>query len=33
MTITSEEVSHISGISSAGTYNLTGEQALAYAGC
>ena len=31
MTITSEEVSHISGISKAGTYNLTGEQALAYA--
>lgn len=31
MPITSEEVSHISGISSAGTYNLTGEQALAYA--
>lgn len=30
MNITSEEVSHISGISSAGTYNLTGEQALAY---
>lgn len=28
--ITSEEVSHISGIDSAGTYNLTGEQALAY---
>lgn len=28
--ITSEEVSHISGISSAGTYTLTGEQALAY---
>ena len=31
MTITLEEVSHISGISKAGTYNLTGEQALAYA--
>ena len=31
MPITSEEVSHISGISKAGTYNLTGEQALAYA--
>lgn len=31
MEITSEEVSHISGINSAGTYNLTGEQALAYA--
>lgn len=31
MTITSEEVSHISGITKAGTYNLTGEQALAYA--
>ena len=31
MTITSEEVSHIPGISKAGTYNLTGEQALAYA--
>ena len=31
MPITSEEVSHIPGISSAGTYNLTGEQALAYA--
>jgi len=29
--ITSEEVSHIPGISKAGTYNLTGEQALAYA--
>lgn len=28
--ITSEEVSHIPGISSAGTYTLTGEQALAY---
>lgn len=28
--ITSEEVSHIPGIDSAGTYNLTGEQALAY---
>ena len=31
MTITDEEVSHISGITQAGTYNLTGEQALAYA--
>lgn len=31
MTITSEEVPHISGINQAGTYNLTGEQALAYA--
>ena len=31
MQITSEEVSHISGINKAGTYNLTGEQALAYA--
>ena len=31
MSITSEEVSHIPGISKAGTYNLTGEQALAYA--
>ena len=31
MTITSEEVQHISGITKAGTYNLTGEQALAYA--
>ncbi len=30
MNITQEEVSHISGISKAGTYNLTGEQALAY---
>lgn len=28
--ITSEEVSHIPGIYSAGTYNLTGQQALAY---
>jgi len=28
--ITDEEVSHIEGINSAGTYNLTGEQALAY---
>lgn len=28
--ITSEEVSHIPGISSAGTYTLTGEQALEY---
>ncbi len=31
MEITSEEVSHIPGISKPGTYNLTGEQALAYA--
>ncbi len=31
MKITSEEVSHIPGINQAGTYNLTGEQALAYA--
>ena len=31
MNITSEEVSHIPGLSKAGTYNLTGEQALAYA--
>ena len=31
MQITSEEVSHIPGITTAGTYNLTGEQALAYA--
>ena len=30
MNITQEEVSHILGISKAGTYNLTGEQALAY---
>ena len=28
--ITSEEVSHIQGIESAGTYNLTGDQALDY---
>lgn len=28
--ITSEEVGHISGIDSPGTYNLTGDQALAY---
>ena len=28
--ITSEEVSHIPGIDTAGTYNLNGEQALAY---
>ena len=28
--ITSEEVLHIQGIESAGTYNLTGDQALAY---
>ena len=28
--ITSEEVSHIPGISSAGTYNLNGAQALSY---
>ena len=31
MQITDEEVSHIPGIEKAGTYNLTGEQALAYA--
>ncbi len=31
MDITSEEVSHIPGLTKAGTYNLTGEQALAYA--
>lgn len=31
MNITEEEVSHIPGLTSAGTYNLTGEQALAYA--
>ena len=31
MSITSEEVPHISGITKAGTYNLTGEQALSYA--
>lgn len=31
MPITSEEVSHIPGITKAGTYQLTGEQALAYA--
>ena len=31
MNITSEEVSHIPGITKAGTYTLTGEQALAYA--
>lgn len=31
MQITDEEVSHIPGITKAGTYNLTGEQALAYA--
>ena len=31
MKITAEEVPHISGITKAGTYNLTGEQALAYA--
>ena len=30
ITITDEEVSHIPGISSAGTYTLTGDQALAY---
>lgn len=30
MPITKEEVSHIPGISKAGTYTLTGEQALAY---
>lgn len=28
--ITEEEVSHVPGIGAAGTYNLTGEQALAY---
>lgn len=31
MNITKEEVSHIPGLTKAGTYNLTGEQALAYA--
>ena len=31
MPITSEEVPHINGINQAGTYNLTGEQALSYA--
>lgn len=31
MLITEEEVSHIPGITQAGTYHLTGEQALAYA--
>lgn len=31
MSVTSEEVPHIAGIKQAGTYNLTGEQALAYA--
>ena len=31
MNITSEEVPHITGISKAGTYNLTGAQALEYA--
>ncbi len=31
MPITEEEVSHIPGIAQAGTYHLTGEQALAYA--
>ncbi len=31
MNITEEEVSHIPGIDEAGMYNLTGEQALAYA--
>lgn len=30
ITITDEEVSHIPGISAAGTYTLTGDQALAY---
>ena len=30
MNITREEVSHIPGINSPGTYNLTGEQALSY---
>ena len=31
MTITEEEAPHIKGLTTAGTYNLTGEQALAYA--
>ena len=31
MNITKEEVTHIPGLTKAGTYNLTGEQALAYA--
>lgn len=31
MSITSEEVPHIAGITKAGSYELTGEQALAYA--
>lgn len=31
ITVTEEEVSYISGITEAGTYDLTGEQALAYA--
>ena len=31
MNITQEEVSHIPGLTKAGTYTLTGEQALAYA--
>ena len=31
MSVTSEEVPHIPGLTKAGTYNLTGEQALAYA--
>ena len=30
MPITAEEVPHVPGITAAGTYNLTGEQALAY---
>lgn len=30
ITVTSAEARHISGINTAGTYNLTGEQALAY---
>ena len=31
MTITEEEAPHIKGLTTAGTYNLTGEQALSYA--
>ena len=31
MSVTAEEVPHIKGLTQAGTYNLTGEQALAYA--
>ena len=31
MLVTAEEVPHIKGLTQAGTYNLTGEQALAYA--